>query len=166
MKARRDTGMLGLVLGLLAAGSALAAVNLPREGNYEVLACWTGSGNDIAASKDYSATSYEMVGTLVSVAPGGLGDQSTFRCVGMNTVVKGKGGGSNMCEVMDADGDKRMSAFQILPDGKVLREFLVGTGKYEGMAMTTTVAMMPPLKEAKPGVFQGCNRQSGAYKLR
>ena len=42
----------------------------------------------------------------------------------------------------------------------------MGTGKYEGMQQTTTVVMMPPMKDAKPGTFQGCNRQSGTYKLK
>jgi hypothetical protein len=149
-----------------AAASALAAVNLPKEGSYDVVACWTGTSADIAVGKDYSANSYEMVGTVVSRAPGGFGDQSTFRCVGMNTMAKGRAGGGNQCEVTDADGDKRLNAFQIQPDGKVTREMLAGTGKYEGMSITNVVALMPPMKPAKPGTFQGCNQQTGAYKLK
>ena len=148
------------------AACALAAVNLPKEGNYDSVSSWTGTANDLTFNKDHTANSYEMVGTVVSMIPGGLGDGSTFRCVGMNTAIKGRMGGGNVCEVTDPDGDKRLNAFRIEPDGKVTREMLGGTGKYEGMTMTNTVALMPAMKEAKPGTFQGCNHQTGSYKLR
>jgi hypothetical protein len=142
------------------------AVSLPKEGNYDVIACWSATSNSIAPVKDIAAMSYEMLGTVVSMIPGGLGDQSSFRCVGMDTQISGRRSGGNLCEVTDPDGDKRISAFQILPDGKVTRDFLGGTGKYEGMTQTTSVALLPPMKDAKPGTFQGCNRQSGSYKLK
>jgi hypothetical protein len=155
-------------IALAAAGTcAFAAVNLPKEGTYETLNCWTGTGNDVAVGKDYTASSYEMVGTVVSVPPGGLGDRSTFRCVGYVTTFKGKPPtNNNVCVVTDADGDQRINRFAMLPDGKFTREMIGGTGKYEGMEMTNTVFTMPPMKEAKPGVFQGCNRQTGTYKLK
>ncbi|MBC5765753.1 hypothetical protein [Ramlibacter albus] len=155
-----------LALGLAACGAVLGQVNLPKEGNYDYTACWTGTSSEIAMAGGDTATSYEMVGTLVSNIPGGLGDRTTFRCVGMNTMIKGKAGGGNVCEGIDPDGDKRVNRFFIEPDGKVVREMLYGTGKYEGMMMTNSVAMIPPLKPAKPGTFQACNRQTGTYKLK
>lgn len=155
-------------IALAAAGTcAFAAVNLPKEGTYETLNCWTGTSSDIAMGKDYTASSYEMVGTVVSTPSGSLGDNSTFRCVGMVTTVKGKPTtNNNVCVVTDADGDTRINRFALMPDGKVTREMIAGSGKYEGMEMTNTVMPMPSMKEAKPGVFQGCNRQSGTYKLK
>jgi len=163
---KKQLKVFALALGLVSAIPAVAAVNLPKEGSYDYVACWTGSGSDVAAGKDYTANSYEIVGTIVSMIPAGFGDQTTFRCVGMNTMIKGKAGGGNVCEATDPDGDKRLASFQLLPDGKFVREFLTGTGKYEGMTLTTTVAPLPPLKESKPGNLQGCNRQTGTYKLR
>jgi hypothetical protein len=156
------------VLAALAASAAcaFAAANLPKEGSYDVTACWTGTANDLVFNKDHTANSYEMLGTIMSNPPGGFADGSTFRCVGMNTAIKGKMGGGNVCQVTDPDGDKRLNAFHIEADGKVVRENLGGTGKYEGMTQTNTVAMLPPMKEAKPGTFQGCNRQTGTYKLK
>jgi hypothetical protein len=142
------------------------AVTLPKEGNFDVIACWSGTTNSINPTKDVVAGSYEMLGTVVSMIPGGLGDQNSFRCVGTDTIINGRRGGGNICETTDADGDKRISTFQILPDGKVTRDLIGGTGKYEGMTQTATVTLMPPLKDAKPGTFQGCNRQSGTYKLK
>src|SRR5438445_6075807 len=123
-------------VAITAAGAcAFAAVNLPKEGSYDSISCWTGTGNDLAFTKDHTAASYELVGTIVSMIPGGLGDSSTFRCVGMDTNIQGRRGGGNMCEVTDPDGDKRLNAFRIEPDGKVVREMVGGTGKYEGMTM-------------------------------
>ena len=154
-------------LVLATAGTcAFAAVNLPKEGTYDSISCWTGTATDIAVGKDHSAGSYEMVGTIITHPPGGLGDQNTFRCVGLRTSFKGKPGGGNVCEITDPDGDKRINRFEAQPDGRFVREMVMGTGKYEGMTVTNTVAMMPPMKEAKPGTFQGCNRQTGTYKLK
>lgn len=166
MKTPTITRPIAFIALAAAASCAFAAVNLPKEGTYDVVACWTGTGNDIIFSKTHTANSYEMVGTVVSLIPGGLGDRSTFRCVGMNTNVNGRLGGGNMCEVTDPDGDKRLNAFHIEPDGKVVREMLAGTGKYEGMTQTNTVALMPPMKPAKDGTFQGCNHQTGTYKFK
>lgn len=145
---------------------AIAAVNLPKEGNYDSFSCWTGTGNDIRWGKDYVATSYEMVGTVVSAIPNGLGDHSTFRCIGTHNIMKGVQSGGNYCEVTDPDGDKRMNRFEIKADGSIVREMIAGTGKYEGMTMTNTVALMPPMKDPKPGTFAGCNHQTGTYKLK
>ena len=80
-------------LTLATAGAyAFAAVNLPKEGSYDAVSCWTGTATDIAVGKDHSAGSYEMVGTIITNPPGGLGDQNTFRCVGLRTMFKGKAG--------------------------------------------------------------------------
>jgi hypothetical protein len=166
MKTQTIARALTLIAFAAAAGCAFAATELAKEGNYDAISCWSGTSNTIAFSKEYTAESYEIVGTVVSMIPGGLGDRSTFRCVGMNTSTNGRMGGGNVCEVIDPDGDKRLNAFHIEADGKVTREMVTGTGKYEGMTMTNTVAMMPPMKSAKAGTYQACNRQTGTYKLK
>ena len=149
-----------------AAGTADAAVTLAKEGNFAVISCWSGTGSDLAFTKDMTISSYEMIGTVVSNVPNGLGDHSTFRCIGTSNMTKGKTSGGNYCETVDPDGDKRLNRFDV-QDGKVTREFVAGTGKYEGMTLTNTVVTpFPAFKEHKPGVFQGCNRQTGTYKLK
>lgn len=166
MKTQTITRPLAFIVLAAAGACAFAAVNLPKEGSYDSISCWTGTGNDIAFSKENAGSTYEMVGTVVSMIPGGLGDRSTFRCVGIDTTVQGRKGGGNMCEVIDPDGDKRLNAFHVEPDGRIVREMLAGTGKYEGMTMTNTVANLAAMKPAKAGTFQGCNRQTGTYKLK
>ena len=154
----------GMASALAAAVSA--AVTLPKEGTYDAISCWSGVSSEITPAKGYTASSYEMTGTIMSKTPGGLGDNSSFRCVGMSTSFNGKPGGGNVCETVDADGDKRVNQFMIGADGKVTREIVTGTGKYEGMTAVSSVSMFPAFPVIKAGTFQGCNHQTGSYKLK
>jgi hypothetical protein len=155
----------GIVAAIAAAGAAGAA-NLPKEGKFDVTACWSSVSNDLAFSKTHTAFTYEMTGTILSNPPGGMFDNSSFRCVGMQSVFNGKNSGGNVCESIDADGDKRLSQFSISSDGKVSRETVAGTGKYEGMVQSTTVMPLGPFPVVKAGTSQACNHQTGTYKLK
>ncbi len=147
------------------APSAFAAEQ-PKEGSYDYTACWSGIGNPVAFSKTHTASSYEMMGAIRSNTPGGMFDKNTFRCVGLNASLDGKNTGSTVCEAMDVDGDKHLSYYSLGNDGKVTRETIAGTGKYEGMVTTGTVEPSGPLPVIKAGTFQSCNRQTGTYKLK
>ena len=113
----------------------------------------------------HSAFSYEMTGTGRSASPAGMFDQTSFRCVGVSYAYDGKAGGTAVCEVLDRDGHKYLSHFEIR-DGKAVRQQVTGTGKYEGMVVATTVQPLGPFPVVKPGTFQNCNRQSGTYKMK
>ena len=147
------------------APSAFAA-EPPKEGNYDYTACWSGTGNDITFSKTHTGSSYEMTGSIRSTNPGGMFDKESFRCVGMNASFAGKNSGSTVCEATDADGNKRLSYFSVGNDGNVTREFVAGTGKYEGMVTSGTVEPLGPFPAIKAGTFQACNHQTGTYKLK
>ena len=147
-----------------AVGSAFAA-DLPKEGRYDFNSCWSGVSNLINFSKTHSAFSYEMMGAIRTNPPGGLFDKSTFRCVGMNRSFDGKVAGTTVCESVDPDGDKRLSYFSA-QDGKVVRENVAGTGKFDGMVASGTVEPLGPFPVIKPGTFQDCNHQTGTYKLK
>ncbi len=157
--------LLSIVTALSVAGAATAAT-LPKEGTYDYTACWSGTSSDISFSKTHSANSYEMTGTIVSKVPGGMFDNNTFRCVGMGSLFAGKNGGGNVCETIDTDGDKRLAVFAISSEGKVTRELITGTGKYEGMTTTSSVTLLGPFPAIKAGTFQQCNHQSGTYKMK
>ena len=144
--------------------SAFAA-ELPKEGSYDYTACWSGVNNTITFSKTHTGSSFELTGTVRSNPPGGMFDKSTFRCVGMNASLDGKITGSNVCETIDVDGDKRLSYFST-SDGKTTRTNLAGTGKYEGMVMVGTVEPLGSFPVIKDGTFQSCNHQTGTYKLK
>jgi hypothetical protein len=147
------------------APSAFAA-EPPKEGSYDYTACWSGISNAVTFSKTHTASSFELTGAIRSNPTGGMFDKETFRCVGMDASPGGKNTGSTVCEAIDADGNKRLSTFSVGSDGKVTREFVVGTGKYEGMVTTGTVEPLGPFPVIKPGTFQNCNHQTGTYKLK
>ncbi|MCG2633219.1 hypothetical protein L6654_42665 [Bradyrhizobium sp. WYCCWR 13023] len=151
---------------IIASASSAFAAELPKEGTYDYTACWSGVNNVISFSKTHTAMSYEMTGVVRSTTPGGMFDKHTFRCVGMNASLDGKNSGSTVCEAIDADGDKRLSYFSVGADGKVTRENVVGTGKFEGMVANGTVEPLGPFPVIKPGTFQDCNHQAGTYKLK
>jgi hypothetical protein len=63
------------------------------------------------------------------------------------------------------DGDKRLTYFST-GDGKTTRTKIAGTGKYEGMVTAGTFEPLGPFPAIKDGTFQGCNHQTGTYKLK
>jgi hypothetical protein len=155
-----------LALVILTSVPSAFAGEPPKEGTYDYTACWTSTRNDITFSKTHTSSSYEMTGSIRSTNPGGMFDKESFRCVGMNASLGGKNTASTVCEATDADGNKRLTSFSVGSDGKVTREFVAGTGKYEGMVTTGTVEPLGPFPVIKAGTVQDCNHQTGAYKLK
>lgn len=155
----------GLIAALAIAGTA-AAATLPKEGRYDTTACWTSTTTSrIDFSKTHWSQVGESVGTGQSNPRGGFGDGSSFRCVAMTTSFDGKMSNNTLCDVVDPDGDKRLNVFT-LQDGKIVRETIAGTGKYEGMVITANVESQPMFPTVKPGTTQWCNHQTGTYKLK
>ncbi len=93
-------------------------------------------------------------------------DKQSFRCVGMNASLDGKNTGTALCEGIDQDGHKRLTYFSVTSDGKVTREQVAGTGKYEGMVSSGTATPLGPFPVIKAGTFQDCNHQTGTYKMK
>lgn len=151
---------------LLAAATAAQAADLPKEGTYDYTACWSGVSNPISFSKTHHAFSYEMTGTARSNPPGGMFDMHTFRCVGTRAQFAKRPSAMVTCESVDGDGDKRLTFFMLGADGKFVRENVIGTGKYEGMVAEGKVQPVGPFPTIKAGMFQGCNHQTGTYKLK
>ena len=154
------------VLAATTSGLPALAADMPTEGAYDFTSCWSGVNNQIVFSKTHTASSFEMTGTNRSTVPGGMFDKQSFRCVGMNGSFDGKPFGSLACEAIDADGDKRLTYFSTSSDGKVIRENVAGTGKYEGMVASGTVTPLGTFPVIKAGMFHGCNQQTGTYKLK
>ena len=162
---RRLSIFAGSLLAAATLAGAVRAADLPKEGTYDYIACWSGVSNLISFSKTHVAFSYEMTGSNRSNPPGGLFDMNSFRCVGSNAVFGKRTSGIATCEAVDRDGDKRLAFFTV-SDGKVVRENVIGTGKYEGMVAEGTVQPLGPFPTIKAGTFQNCNRQTGTYKLK
>lgn len=163
-KAMKQAVLGGLALTVLGLGAAGAA-ELPKEGNYDFTACWSGVPDQIEFGKGYSAMSYEITGTTRSNPPGGLFDRNSYRCVGARASLNGKDSSMVTCEAVDPDGDRRLSYFSQQGDQWV-RENVTGTGKYEGMVASGSVQPMPPFPTVKAGTILACNHQKGTYKLK
>ncbi len=154
-------------------GVPAKTTELPKEGKSDVTSCYTVTANEITFSKTHIATTYEIIGTNTSNPPGGMFDQMSLRCVGLNSIIDGKFSAMTFCETVDKDGDKiptRLivgSVEGVGQDDTHVGETTViaGTGKYEGMTRTAT-AENYPIRLAKPGIVQRCGRSTGTYKLK
>jgi hypothetical protein len=162
----RLTAVLALLLLMAMPTHTMAQSPLPKEGNYDFTSCWSGVSNAIAFSKTHSASTYEMTGTTNSNPPGGFLDKRSYRCIGMTTSFGGKATNIAVCESFGMDEDKILTYFSLASDGKVTREVVAGTGKYEGLVSSGVAQPMGPFPVIKPGTFQDCNRQTGTYKLK
>ncbi|HXZ52058.1 MAG TPA: hypothetical protein VEH51_08660 [Burkholderiales bacterium] len=150
---------------MLAATGASVGAQPPTEGKYDFTACWSGTSDAISFSKSHVAYTYDLSGANLSNPPGGMFDHVDFHCIGLATVFAGKVMQTTLCEGVDPDGDKTLTRFD--EDGQHgKRVFLEGTGKYAGMVSTGTQEPLGKFVPVRPGTFQGCNRQTGTYKMR
>ena len=147
------------------AGSAFAA-DLPKEGRYDVTACFKKNVTRVDYSDTHYAWSYEEIGTSHSNPPGGLFDDEVVKCVGSTGSFDGKRTGSAVCVGVAKNGDKRLTRFYYGDHGKVNREAVSGTGTYDGMVTKGTIEYPPPQPEIKTGPAEYCNHQTGTYKLK
>ena len=160
-------GMISVATFVVAASSSLAfAADLPKEGTYDVTACFKRNLTRIDYSDTHYAWSYEETGTSHSNPPGGLFDDEIVKCVGSTSSFDGKRTGGTVCLGIAKNGDRRLTRFYYGDDGKVNRDAVSGTGMYDGMATKGTVEYPPPQPALKTGPSEYCNHQTGTYKLK
>ena len=73
---------------------------------------------------------------------------------------------TGVCETKDADRDKRLGHYLFVDGKETFYTVVAGTGKYEGMTLTSTVEQLGPFPAIKDGTSQGCNHRTGTYKLK
>lgn len=153
-------------VAMAALSASASAADLPKEGAYDYTICFVRQSTRIDFSKAHFAYSYEESGTAVGKVPGSLFDGEKVRCVGMTASLDGKRTGGSVCEGVAADGERRLTRFWYDGDGKLQREQVAGTGKYDGMVTTGSVQALGPPEEIKPGTVKLCNRATGTYRIR
>ena len=154
------TGFAACIFGL-----QVRAADMPKEGTYDIMTCYSGTVNAISFSKTHGANTSEFTGTIQSSPPGGIFDKVAFRCIALSYSADGKTTGTTVCEGVDKDGDKYMT--HIVADGtNTTRTVVAGTGKYDGIVASGTVESMGPFGALEPGTIQNCSRQKGTYKLK
>ena len=151
----------------VSAAAAGASQQYPKEGKFAIRNCWSGVSKVVALSKTDVAYSFEFTGESIADEPGSLFDHQTFQCEGMG-VRSGKKRtiGDFVCVGVDPDGDRHMDRHTLGKDGQLNRIDLAGTGKYEGMVSHAKLVDLGPFPRIKPGTFQGCNHETGTYKLK
>ena len=162
--------ILAMTVFVAAIGPA-AAAELPKEGTYDLLSCWSGTGTNIQLSKDFGF-SYELTGSNISNPPGGAFDKTSYRCVGLFTNIEGQITQTQVCETVDQSGDRFLAQTTTEDPGqegvsprRIRENVIAGTGKYEGMTRTG-VNQTYAVPEMKPGTFQRCGHATGTYKLK
>jgi hypothetical protein len=149
------------------------AAELPKEGKVDVTTCYTVTTNDITFSKTHTATTYEIIGVNTSNPPDGMFDQTSLRCLGLNSIIDGKFSATTYCESIDTDGDKIFTRSTLGSIEGVGQDdthvgqavALTGTGKYEGLVRTGTMENYL-IRSAKPGLIQRCGRGTYTYRLK
>jgi len=94
-------------------------------------------------------------------------DKGSFHCLGSTTVFDGKTGYTRYCDALFHAGDKILGVFTSgAEDNHFNRGTIVGTGRYEGITLDGKGELLGPFPQQKPGTTQGCNHQTGIYKLK
>ncbi len=155
-----------LGLALIHAPAAGEAAELDKSGGYDITNCWAGTSNAIVHSKAHIALSYTLTGSARSNVAGGPFDKTSFQCVGVVRVMQGTATGDGICEYVDADGDKTLGKATRTGNPGGEWTFINGTGKYAGITGGGSYKYLGQFPTVRKGHFQGCNRATGAYKLK
>lgn len=145
--------------------SLAIAADLPKEGSYDVLACFTQTISRLRFDNAHRAWSYEETATATGTTPGGLFDGDKVRCVGFGAIDDGKRSGTAYCEGIAPNGDTRLTRFWYDAEGKVQRAEIAGTGRYQGLVTVGTVRPEGAPEEKVPGTVTYCNRLQGTYRM-
>jgi hypothetical protein len=170
MNARHAAGLIAIGLSAWSIG-VIAAVNMPKEGNFDFNYCLAGRTEAMQVSDAAVAGSFELTASIISNIPGGPFDGQGSHCMGTWTVLDGKYFDSGYCMTVDADGDRFLMDFKTgpLPAGQPATgtwTAIGGSGKYQGMVAKGNYKAIAQVVSAVPGGFQNCNRNTGTYKLK
>jgi hypothetical protein len=162
-----DRLLLGLACAIALTNPAFS-VDVPKEGSYDYTTCFTRNVTYMQFSPTQTAWSYNEHGTAVSDPRGGMFDGDEVQCLGMTALLDGKRAGHAACIAVTKDGAKRFSRVWYDAEGKLQRETIGGTGKYDGMVTTGTIQDVKASPDLQPGTqaVEYCNRNVGTYKLK
>lgn len=169
-----NTRRAGVLIGFVIAASNIAvttAADMPKEGNFDFNYCLAGRTQAMQVSDEAVAGSFELTAAIISNIPAGPFDGQGSHCMGTWSVLDGKYADSGYCVTVDADGDKFLMNFKTgpVPAGQLATGTWTaagGSGKYQGMVAKANYKAIGAVVPAVPGGFQGCNRNTGTYKLK
>ena len=128
--------------------------------------CWSSTTTMLSASEELTVLSYELTGINRSNLETKAFDNATTNCIGVMRIMAGVPSVTGYCKYMEPDGDFVVGEYKSDASGtKTEWKFLQGTGKWKGIQGTGQGARITRAKPIKPGTSQGCNRETGTYKL-
>lgn len=148
---------------------AVASAQVPKEGVISCFAPYGASLKVVAMGQERASQSFELMGVIIGDSPDSLIHNASFRCVGVNHIVKGAVEGSGFCVYLRPDGDKIYGTTKASgtygKDVKRVWEFVGGTGKFVGITgggeSTQSTGVLP----AAEGTTQGYTKMKGRYSL-
>lgn len=153
--------------GLLLAGpSAAGTVSMPKKGAFEFLFCAAAQARTLTGGERHFVSQFASIVNVRTEPPGRPFDRTSGVCYGMYTNMGGRMGGSGVCEMVDADGDRFWMEYVGTADGKGgTYGSPWGSGKYAGMKLEGEYRV-DPWPTSKDATFQICNPNHGTYELK
>jgi hypothetical protein len=154
---------------MLIAAPGVIAAGLAKEGSFETIICYAGPIKLTAVGKVWGAI-LDVVGTPMA-KEGELLYGTSARVVDYSTNVGKEQTDDASSLFTDSDGDQFLfmysGRYPIGMPGPGTWKAVAGTGKYEGMeASGTYVHVNQPAKSARTDWYNGCDRDSGHWKLK
>jgi len=145
------------------------ARDYPKEGRFDNLECFVGSGPRVENGSGAVFGSQILHSAATATKPGAspLDGYGGYCLVVYVEDPKGKSMANGYCEQTDVDGDKWVSSF--VDEGNTMSGKFVsiqGTGKYVGARIQSEFNPAGPLYFGSPGHVQRCLRVTGTYQLR
>jgi len=148
----------------LFAVAACAVAAQAKEVTVDTQTCWGGTSQVVAPAKGVVMATYQTVGTIRSMQPGGPGDGNSIECIGTFEVFDGNFRQVGYCTTVDRDGDRTWGRDIRNKDEDVF-EYVGGTGKYAGISGKLRKERPVAFPALRPGATQGCSHTFGTYTL-
>jgi hypothetical protein len=147
----------------------VASAQVPKEGVISCLAPYSASLKVVAMGQERISYSFELMGVVIGDSPDSIVHNASFRCVGVNHIVKGAVESSGFCVYLRPDGDKIFGTTKASGTfGKEVKrvwELVGGTGKFVGIAGGGESAQSSGVPPAAEGAMQGYTKMNGRYSL-
>jgi hypothetical protein len=147
----------------------VASAQVPKEGVISCLAPYSASLKVVAMGQERTSYSFELIGVIIGDSPDSIVHNASFRCVGVNHIVKGAVESSGFCVYFRPDGDRIFGTTRASgifgKEVKRVWELVGGTGKFIGITgggESTQSSGVPPAAE---GTTQGYTKMSGRYSI-
>ena len=123
---------LAILLGF--AGSGLAAVTMPHEGNFDFNYCMAGKVDYTELRTGFAIGQFEGFASMYANSRAPAFDHQASRCIGAHEIVNGNYHDYAVCLQVDADGDKWLLHFDATDTTHGNWTAVEGSGKYQGMS--------------------------------